>query len=75
MCHPGRNSLFATLRAVYNLRSVSSRCYSKAQLATEAAAQTLEPTQPAALLVKRQTTYVQTGMPIETSRAETSTLK
>jgi GntR family transcriptional regulator len=62
-------SLFTTLREVYDLHPTSSTSFIEAQLATEDTAAQMGLTLPEALLVKEQITYTQTGQAIEFSRS------
>ncbi len=63
------DSLFATLRHRYHLNLTSSMSTIEAVLADEAQAQLLQLTMPAPLLVREQTTYLDTGQAIEFSRS------
>lgn len=63
-----QNSLFATLRDIYQLIPTSSSSIIEARLATEEIAAALGITPPAALLAKEQITTAQTGNVIELSR-------
>lgn len=63
------DSLFATLRNRYHLNLTSSLSTIEAVLADEAQALLLQLTMPAPLLVREQTTYLDTGRAIEFSRS------
>lgn len=62
------NSLFETLRHVYHLRLSGSTSTIEAVLASGEQAELLNLTLPAALLLKEQITYLDTGQVIEFSR-------
>jgi GntR family transcriptional regulator len=64
-----RHSLFATLRGVYGLRLASSRSTIEATLADEEQAELLDLQLPAAILVREQITYLDTGQAIELNRS------
>lgn len=63
------DSLFATLRNRYHLNLTNSVSIIEAVLADETQAKLLQLTLPAALLVREQTTYLDTGPAIEFSRS------
>lgn len=65
------HSLFATLRDVYGLKLAGSVNVVSSILADEETAVLLELNRPAPLLVREQITYLDTGQPIEFSRALT----
>ena len=63
------NSLFAILRDVYKLMLTSSHSTIGSILAAEEQAHLLEITRPATLITEEQTTYLDSGQPIEFSRS------
>ncbi|MFO7585346.1 MAG: UTRA domain-containing protein [Anaerolineales bacterium] len=63
------NSLFDTLRTAYDLNLAGASSVIQAALADEEQSQLLQVERPAALIVREQVTYLDTGKVIEFSRS------